>query len=733
GIPGKGKLLTQLSVFWFEKLYEILPNHLITADLEKMPAEVQKYRSQLEHRCLLVRKLKVLPIESIIRGYITGSAWSEYKKKGSICEIPLPDGLLESQELPELLFTPSTKAEIGQHDENIHPDKVTGLVGETHAKKIEEASLKLYIKAKEYALTKGIIIADTKFEFGTDSNGKLYLIDEVLTPDSSRFWLLKDFKAGQSQQSLDKQYVRNYLLSIDFDKRTSIELPNDIILKTMEKNEPRFSYNEPVPRTPAAAYYNEKESRSRYWAKDLTTIPPTTYNERESKSSSYWLKDEYSLTTPINSKSSKIKHGPLQKYSNFDNRHKRNPDIYPSAEEVQARMRNPEPHPTEEEILERIQRKRKSQSHRTSSRAYEPPDSENYLTSIDETTQPRNFTGNEGSFNHVSEKENWKYDDQLRRVARDDYDVSDPNSHLEKVEWSEIQHSQPDSDNYLPSSTTPSSPIGRRNYEQRVPSYSQPRLTKVKWEDSRSSHTNVNNPDFGLLRDSNRYMDEEDIKNELDYLYTQLKKEERAEMQEDYLRNWKPRLEDERADTPEDYLKHLKPRVNDIDRDVFPLSNNLKISTYTRQANTENDPALMYEVFLQIKSSTEQRNKKAASKTLNKEDQAQEGASEILNGHEEQREKTIDMSNNNKQESPKIHLAEEEPMKKISLFYNANEKEIEFEYVEEEQEKPFVRRSYHYQGPPLPELLIEEDKMNIIFNVMIGCLARNRWLDEAIE
>ncbi|CAI2164196.1 14031_t:CDS:2 [Funneliformis geosporum] len=235
GIPGKGKLLTQLSVFWFNYLKDMLPNHVITTEIDQMPEKVQKYRVQLEHRCLLVRNLKVFPVEAIVRGYITGSAWAEYKKNGTVCDITLPEGLKESQQFELPLYTPSTKAEIGQHDENIHPNKVPEIIGVKYAQQISEFSVKLYTKAKEYALRKGIIIADTKFEFGRDEAGILYLVDEVLTPDSSRFWLVSNYEVGRCQDSFDKQYLRNYLLSIGFDKKTGIELPSDIVKKTMER------------------------------------------------------------------------------------------------------------------------------------------------------------------------------------------------------------------------------------------------------------------------------------------------------------------------------------------------------------------------------------------------------------------------------------------------------------------------------------------------------------------
>ncbi|CAG8448988.1 17901_t:CDS:2 [Funneliformis caledonium] len=242
GIPGKGKLLTQLSVFWFNYLKDMLPNHVITTEIDQMPEKVQQYREQLDNRCLLVRNLKVFPVEAIVRGYITGvlsiivgSAWAEYKKKGTVCDITLPEGLKESQQFELPLYTPSTKADIGQHDENIHPNKVPEIIGEKYARQISEISLKLYTKAKEYALSKGIIIADTKFEFGRDDAGILYLVDEVLTPDSSRFWLVSNYEVEKCQDSFDKQYLRNYLLSIGFDKKTGIELPIDIVKKTMDR------------------------------------------------------------------------------------------------------------------------------------------------------------------------------------------------------------------------------------------------------------------------------------------------------------------------------------------------------------------------------------------------------------------------------------------------------------------------------------------------------------------
>ncbi|KAI8994827.1 phosphoribosylaminoimidazole-succinocarboxamide synthase [Pilobolus umbonatus] len=240
-IAGKGKILTEISLFWFDLLKDIIPNHLITANFDEMPQKVQKYRSQLEGRSILVKKMRVIPIEAIVRGYITGSGWSEYQKKGTICDIPLPKGLVESQKLPEVLFTPSTKADIGDHDENIHPSKMVEILGDKKlADKITQTAIALYTKASEYATKKGIIIADTKFEFGLDEQNNLVLVDEVLTPDSSRFWPANKYAAGRSQESFDKQFLRNYLTSIGFDKHTSIELPADVISNTLSKYKEAF-------------------------------------------------------------------------------------------------------------------------------------------------------------------------------------------------------------------------------------------------------------------------------------------------------------------------------------------------------------------------------------------------------------------------------------------------------------------------------------------------------------
>ncbi|ORZ21472.1 phosphoribosylaminoimidazole-succinocarboxamide synthase [Absidia repens] len=241
-IPGKGKILTQLSLFWFELLKDVLPNHLITANFDEMPNNVQQYRSQLEGRSILVKKMRVLPIEAIVRGYITGSGLKEYKQKGTICDIPLPEGLVESQKLPQVLFTPSTKAEIGDHDENIHPSKMVDILGDKAlADQITKAAVDLYTKASNFAAEKGIIIADTKFEFGLDENNQLVVVDEVLTPDSSRFWPAAKYEAGRVQESFDKQFLRNYLESIGFDKHTSIELPADVTDNTLAKYKEAYS------------------------------------------------------------------------------------------------------------------------------------------------------------------------------------------------------------------------------------------------------------------------------------------------------------------------------------------------------------------------------------------------------------------------------------------------------------------------------------------------------------
>jgi len=235
GIPSKGRILTEISKFWFNLFKDDVENHLISTEVDEYPEVLHKYKDQLEGRSMLVKKAKLIPIECIVRGYISGSGWNEYKKSGTICGIKLPNGLVESEKLDEPIFTPSTKAEIGLHDENISEEKAIEIVGEETFKFIKESSIKLYKKAYEYAYSKGIILADTKMEFGF-YDGKIILIDEVLTPDSSRFWPLNDFEKGRAQASFDKQYVRDYLLSVDFNKQPPAPtLPEEVILNTSNK------------------------------------------------------------------------------------------------------------------------------------------------------------------------------------------------------------------------------------------------------------------------------------------------------------------------------------------------------------------------------------------------------------------------------------------------------------------------------------------------------------------
>ncbi|MDP2209449.1 MAG: phosphoribosylaminoimidazolesuccinocarboxamide synthase [Bacteroidota bacterium] len=234
GIPNKGKVLNQISVFWFNYLQEIIPNHLITADVNRMPQILQKYRDILEGRSMLVKRTRPLPIEAVVRGYLAGSGLKEYKQKGSICGIRLPENLQESSKLPEPIFTPSTKVESG-HDENISEVKASEIIGDEIYKKVKDFSLKIYKKIADYALSRGIIFADTKFEFGFD-NGNIILIDEVGTPDSSRFWSVETYKPGQPQPSFDKQYVRDYLEKIGWDKNPPApKLPDEIVKGTSAK------------------------------------------------------------------------------------------------------------------------------------------------------------------------------------------------------------------------------------------------------------------------------------------------------------------------------------------------------------------------------------------------------------------------------------------------------------------------------------------------------------------
>lgn len=237
GIPGKGRVLNTISEYWFGQTADIVPNHLISTDVGDYPEKFRNYREVLEGRSMLVKKTKPLPVECIVRGYVAGSGWKEYKSIGSICGITLPPGLLESSRLNKPIFTPSTKAEEGTHDENISFEKAAEILGNELAGKVRDASIALYSRAREIAEKKGIIIADTKFEFGIDqTSGELILIDEALTPDSSRFWPMDEYKPGGPQKSFDKQFVRDYLESLDWDKKPPApSLPPDVVRKTSEK------------------------------------------------------------------------------------------------------------------------------------------------------------------------------------------------------------------------------------------------------------------------------------------------------------------------------------------------------------------------------------------------------------------------------------------------------------------------------------------------------------------
>ncbi|SEA12842.1 phosphoribosylaminoimidazole-succinocarboxamide synthase [Oribacterium sp. KHPX15] len=235
-ITDKGRVLTQMSKFWFDLTKDVIPNDLISVDNDDMPEYFQK--PEFDGRATLCKKLEMIPIECIVRGYITGSGWENYKKDGTICGLKLPEGLVECQKLPEPLYTPSTKADLGDHDENINFEQSIEVLekafpgkGKEIATKIKDATLAVYKKCADYALSKGIIIADTKFEFGLDENGEVVLADEVLTPDSSRFWRLDQYKEGQGQSSFDKQFVRNWLKANPDNNAT---LPQDIVDKTVD-------------------------------------------------------------------------------------------------------------------------------------------------------------------------------------------------------------------------------------------------------------------------------------------------------------------------------------------------------------------------------------------------------------------------------------------------------------------------------------------------------------------
>jgi phosphoribosylaminoimidazole-succinocarboxamide synthase len=234
-IPGKGAVLTAVSGFWFRRMGDVVPNHLADLRLEEVlpdPAE----RAQVAGRAVVVKRLAALPVEAIVRGYLIGSGWKDYQKTGAVCGIALPAGLRQAEQLPEAIFTPSTKAAVGDHDENIDFDRTVELIGRELAEQVRDVSLRIYREAADYARGRGILIADTKFEFGLDGDGRLTLIDEALTPDSSRFWPADRYQVGSSPESFDKQYVRDYLETLDWDKTPpGPKLPEEVIRRTAEK------------------------------------------------------------------------------------------------------------------------------------------------------------------------------------------------------------------------------------------------------------------------------------------------------------------------------------------------------------------------------------------------------------------------------------------------------------------------------------------------------------------
>ncbi len=234
-IPDKGKVLTQISNFWFDKFKDIIPNHVLSTTAQGYIDDPDSLK-QLEGRALICRKAKPLAIEAIVRGYLVGSGWKEYQKKGTVCDIMLPIGMKQASKIPQPLFTPSTKAEMGAHDENISPEKAAEIIGKDLAKKVADYSVKLYQAGADYAATRGIILADTKFEFGIDDQGRLILIDEVLTPDSSRFWPADQYKEGENPPSFDKQFVRDWLEEAGWNKTPPPPaLPQDVVDKTAAK------------------------------------------------------------------------------------------------------------------------------------------------------------------------------------------------------------------------------------------------------------------------------------------------------------------------------------------------------------------------------------------------------------------------------------------------------------------------------------------------------------------
>ncbi len=233
-IPEKGKILTAMSNFWFKKFGHLMPNHM--TDIDPTTVVAPEERDQVEGRAIVVKKFKPLPIEAIVRGYLIGTGWKDYQKTGAVCGINLPAGLNEAQKLPETIFTPSTKADVGAHDENISYEEMEKIIGAELAGKVRESAIRLYTEAAGYAATKGIIIADTKFEFGLDENGQLHLIDEILTPDSSRFWPVESYQVGSSPPSFDKQFVRDWLEAQPWNKQAPAPtLPDEIAEKTAEK------------------------------------------------------------------------------------------------------------------------------------------------------------------------------------------------------------------------------------------------------------------------------------------------------------------------------------------------------------------------------------------------------------------------------------------------------------------------------------------------------------------